>query len=305
MLAQESKWENFIEIEHQLYDAMFRATCSWSELRTRDKILLGRYYTIKRIAQHPKEAEEDDDNGTVILTTRKQYCDICEFEYHYPSNMFIKMQGHHHSPSSRSVANSLQTQQHINTGLNQGIVDEEKIGEAEFDNLPLALRCVAKMAIRIYNLTGDSTLINLLNERRSFSKGVTTYRLVNQNAIRVPEDINSLSIEPSELIHEEKRKVSNNESESIKYMRSTLKSKEYVQKILKVIPIPKTFPWIILISAITAILAIGIGISQFAIHKNIVSGVQGNIGIFRHIPIQYTYLNQASIYIVQVLSVLE
>ena len=277
---------------------IFFGNCFMKPVKTRAGETLGYYYLIK--VDSPQQSPSIDPVREPLPPE-----DITEFDYSHQANAYFQRQRTNCSIGSNRAAR-LSGRGYGHTLSPQFKMDNiPQTDTPEYESIPLALQNALSAAIKIFNFTEDSTLLYLIKAKKSYSKGITTYRLLKPDIIQVQEEVMQIYMEQPKAETRITYKKCSKEAESIKYMKNTLKSKEYVEKILKALPLPKSFFWITAISIFAAILSCAIVILVFLIYVSLMINVENCLEIYYHVTNQYRIVSTGSNYIMQALGINE
>lgn len=299
-------------------DYEFLVNCTWRTIKSA-KNLLGFCYIIN-IPQKQNEEEIQNFYDEARKSIRRP--DFIEFKYSEEMNGFYQKQhvfqesnenllqysnefllrhathGKYPTKLNKSATNSVKENENMQHAENEEIIDK----------IPLIFRNMLPLVKRICETSNDEILLHQLLSRVSYSDSIQTYRLENGNVRKINEASCKITIEDSSFIYEndeDRRNDSENEKESIKYMRSTIKNKAYLEKTIQSVPVPKSFFWIIMISCFSVILAIAISISQYVIYMNLKNDSEKAVQILFHVPYQVKTMMESTNYIIQELALFE
>jgi len=287
------------------FNADLNADCYWKPIHTKDKSLLGLYFNIKIHEQNnvPPQNTIDSELSTVRLRSI--------IEYSYDANAYYISHPHNRQvDSNQSLFEYQYTSRKYPLSLQSSrryLISEAQNSDILIDknSIPLIFKNMVPALTRIYELTRDTTLIQQVKARKSYSKGITLYRVSSGTLCKIEEEMIYSAFDKNTLDMSESSNIKTEETESIKYMKSTLKNKEHISRAIKSIPLPQSFKWILLISVISILMASAIAISQYFIYANVTKDAEDGVKIAYHVPYQLSTFMESSMYIVQALAVLE
>jgi hypothetical protein len=100
-------------------------------------------------------------------------------------------------------------------------------------------------------------------------------------------------------------KESEGEREKIRLIQATLHSKAYVHKVLNMLPMPKSFMWLMIVCGLVVLVALGLGVSEYVIFVNLFAELQLKVSIMYSQAIEYVHVIKAGGYILQAISISE
>jgi len=274
--------------------------CYWKPIYSKNKTLLGLYYNIK-IGNTPNLACElvNTESERQIVNNQQKV-----FEYNYQTNAFNLTNSLHAFNSNEKLICTQNSFSKVDFPESFKLSIDSPNG-IDSEEIPLVFKKLIPTIMKIYDITKDDTIINHLKQRKSYSQNIVVYRIKAGVIAKIEEESSFAVLEADSLDYNDKRLAKSNEKENIKYMKSTLKNKEYVWRAIKSIPLPRTFMWILLTSFLSVALAAGIAISQYFVYRNVTYEAEQGIKIAKHVPYQFKTMSEASMYIIQILAVLE
>eukprot|EP01022_Parablepharisma_sp_SALTPOND_P016713 TRINITY_DN2516_c0_g1_i1.p1 TRINITY_DN2516_c0_g1~~TRINITY_DN2516_c0_g1_i1.p1 ORF type:complete len:1089 (+),score=35.59 TRINITY_DN2516_c0_g1_i1:457-3723(+) len=124
----------------------------------------------------------------------------------------------------------------------------------------------------IADKTGDSSLYERTREKTNYAEEVTTYRIVKDKIVKVQKngDLSAMKaaigLEFEELSDQKHRKK---DFATDKVIKSTIKSKDYLTKLLQNMPLSPAFNRLAIIITICITIASGIGVAEYVILKSL------------------------------------
>eukprot|EP01022_Parablepharisma_sp_SALTPOND_P028397 TRINITY_DN70905_c0_g1_i1.p2 TRINITY_DN70905_c0_g1~~TRINITY_DN70905_c0_g1_i1.p2 ORF type:complete len:574 (-),score=16.99 TRINITY_DN70905_c0_g1_i1:1566-3287(-) len=172
--------------------------------------------------------------------------------------------------------------------------------------LPAFYRNLLPLAESVAEATKDQQLLKYIFSKKSFAQDIRTFCLLeNGSVIEVHEDTREKHIidDTYKELVEERQKFARETDKGM--LEQALKSKESLEKVIRSMPIPKTFFWLVVIFGISTLTSVIIATSQYIIYKDLFHILQSEMGAFYYVPVQYVSLMEAVRYLVQAMSVNE
>ncbi|MDR3547522.1 MAG: hypothetical protein P4M11_04485 [Candidatus Pacebacteria bacterium] len=287
-----------------------------TEMRTRKGEFMGNHFALTVLRSEIDDGRFDREKTLPMLSSSDlSTVGKYEFAYDLDGNGFYQ-----HSRQADRVSLPSATPEGALKRMRTNAAATTNIGAENKNGSDLPPCCASQFFKQIYPLltklcvaTGDSEMLELLATKPCYSEGVKLYRLTPKGKIIQVDDASATQSQTvlveTTLMYKDAEGHSdmskNSERDNIKLMKVALRSKEYISRVLDLVPVPRGFFWVTLVCLLSTALAISMATALYAMYTSQMNRLRDEMEIMYVVPGQYKYAINAAVFLMQAVAVSE